>query len=339
MATNIGLGAAGIVGIGFEALATPGTPLTAANLDKFFPIQSESLKFDQAITKRRVIQGTVDPIGSILSDGSVSGDLTFECYHDVMPYFWYASRAAVTKAANATNGANFDYTVVGTHVACAPYTLTIYVERNGIPFIYGGCVVTSQTYSVTDGVWSVTMSILGQTETSGTAAVTPTLSTSQPYSMGSHTIDISNSTDGALAGVKTVDELSFSIEDNGAPQYRMEGDTGPTFIAFGERMVKASANMDFENRNFYDDYRTITAQTFKHTVTNGTNLESAPAVGTNGLIYTAPTVRLNSYEPNLSGTTDLVRASLEWEADYNASLNSNYQIECINTTEDITVPV
>ncbi len=338
MAADVGLGAAGIVGIGFEALASPGTPLTAANLDKFFPIISETLNFEQAISKRRVIQGSVDPTGSVLGDGIVTGDITMEVLHDVAPYFAYASRAEVTKGANSTNGSNFDYTIVGSHVACAPYTLTIYVERNGQVFIYGGCTVTNQSYTITDGYWTVTYSIMGQTEATGTAASSPTITSSEPYPMGSHTIDLENTTDGSIAGADFLDQLTFSVNDNASAQYRLEGGTGPTFISYGERTTMASGTIDFEDRDFYDDYRGAVDESFAHTVSNGANLDSAPAVGTNGFIYEIPTAVIETHAVNLSGTSDLVRASVEWGGDLDSGINSSYRIQCINTTEDITVP-
>jgi len=311
----VGLGAAGIVGIGFEALATPGTYVAPT---KYLPIENETIQFDQPITKRRPIQGVVDPVGSVLGDGSVSGDITLAAYHDIIPYFQYASRATVTKS----GAGPFTYAGVASHIAEPNYTLSITIERNGIVFGYAGCAVASQSWSIDDGILMVTYSIVGYDEAVQAGPTATYDSTGNEFQSGNYTVEYAD------VSVDTVTDLSIEIDDSGVAEARITGTSGADIILWGERTTTVSLSRDFEARTEYDLFRAATSQKFELIVTDGTH----------SLDFLVPVLVAGSYEIQLSGQGEVVRGSVEYEGDYDSVTGSGYTLTTI-TDEDITVPV
>jgi len=311
----LGIGAAGVVGIGFEALATPNTYVTPI---KFIPIENESLKYNPTDVERRPLQASADIINIKLGHGSVEGDIKFAVYHDVLAYFLYASRAIVTKA----GAGPYTYTAVGSHGATASYTLSITVERNGVVYAYTGCVVGKTSYALENGILMCTASIVGQGQSTQASPVEAYTSTDNEFSAGQYAIEYDD------VVVTDVDEFTINIDDAAQPLHRVTNTRDASAIAFGARTVEISLSRDFENKAEYNLFLAGTAQKLEFIATNGTNV----------LTFLSPVTKISTHEVPLSGATDLVRASINYKSVHDAVLSSAYSLE-ITTDEDITVPV
>lgn len=311
----VGIGASGSVGIAFETLAAPNTYVAPT---KFIPVENETLKFDQNIIDRRPIQAVADAIDSKRGDGAVSGDLMFAAYHDVVPYFLYAGRTTVDK----TGAGPYTYDVDGAHGAEATYTLSITVVRNGVVFGYTGCVVSSFTFNMQDSVLMCTVSIVGQNEAVQSAPTETYDSTGNEFSSGQYSVEFDDS---AVGGV---DNMEITIEDNAEAQYRLIGDQSSDLVTFGERTTSVSLDKDFENRTEYDLFKAATAQKVELICTSGAH----------SIAFEVAVAKIDTWEANLSGQADLVRATINYDGKYGAARNSSYNITVV-TDENITPPV
>lgn len=281
---------------------------------KFFPINNESLKFDQATNWRRPIRQSVDVVGAVAGNVHVNGDIEMEALEDVVPYFILASRISVVK----TGTTDKVYTGSPNPNATPSISLSITVVRNGIVFGYTGCVVSSFTVTPSDGMLMFNVSIIGSDESvqSLPVAVWPT---TVPFGAGQYEVSIAGSQ------VFDTDTFEFTVNDNAEPQFRLKNNgRGAQFVKFGERESTISLERDFFNRTDYDAFKALTSQAI---------FVNAEKSATNYIKITAPVAVKNTYEVGLSGQGDLIRAAIEYVNVIDSSGDS-FAIE-IGTQENI----
>lgn len=308
----VSIGASGYVGIAKET--TSGTYQAPT---KFFPIRSESLAWTQDTNYRRVIRGTVDPIGAIAGNGNTEGDLELELLSDVLPYMLQAARGTITKTGAA---APFTYDFAPSHAATPDDTLSITVVRGGVAFGYVGQVVASMSFGVDNDMATVTFSMLGTAEESVAVPGAPVYAGDTPYGAGKWNIQIPTTTQ-----VFDADGFSFEVDDSGEPQNRLKSSLGAQFVAYGERSTTLSLDRDFENRTEYDAFKNLTSKSITVKVENSAS-DSVEVV--------MPVSVIDSYDLGLSGVGDLVRASLSYMGMHDAG--GAYGITVV-TNEDVTV--
>lgn len=281
---------------------------------KYFPFNNESLKFDQATVWRRPIRQSVDVLGGVPGNVHINGDIEMEALEDVLIYFILASRVAATKTGTTDKVYTFDPTPNATPAL----SLSLTVIRNGIVFGYTGCVVSSFTFTPSDGLLMFNVSILGSDE-AVQSMPTPSYPTTVPFGAGQYEINI------AGTQMFDTDTFEFVVNDNAEPQFRLK-DTGrgAQYIKFGERECTISMERDFFNRTEYDAFKALTAQLI---------FIRAEKSATNYVQINAPVSVKNTYEVGLSGQGDLVRASIEYMNVIDASGNS-YTVE-VGTQQDI----
>jgi archaellum component FlaF (FlaF/FlaG flagellin family) len=281
----------------FPTINTAQTSGTYAPPVKFFPINSENLKFQQATNWRRPIRKTADIVGAVAGDVHIEGDIEMEALEDVVPYFLFASRTAVVKSGGPTN---WIYTFTPTPAALPQRTLSITIERNtGVVFGYVGCVVGQYKFSISNGMLMFNCSIVGRDEASQTTP-TPSFTTSVPFGAGQYSIEIPTATQ-----VFDVDTFEWTCNDNADPQYRLKNTgRGAQFIKYGERALGLTCERDFDTRADYDAFKALTSQSFTITASKGVN----------NLITLLNGVAIkDTYELALSGEGDLVRASIAYQ--------------------------
>jgi hypothetical protein len=307
-----GIGAGGMMGIAHEV-----TPNTYVAPTKFFPFESESLKYTQETIWRRPIRQSADVIGAVDGNVRTEGDISMEAFEDVVPYFLYCARVSIVKSAGPTD---YTYTCTPTAVATPVRTMSITIVRNGIVFGYTGVVVSSFTFTVDNGLLKFNCTLIGSDETVQSLPV-PTWSTTTPYGAGKYDIQIPTSTT-----VFDADGFEFQVDDNGEAQYRLKNTgRGAQFIAFGERSVTLSTERDFQTRTEYDAYKALTAQSI-------TIVASKSA--TNRFTITMPVAIKDEFTVNLGGQGDLIRASMSYQAVIDAGGNSYTLV--VATQESIT---
>lgn len=307
------------------AVGVPAGALPAANSalnygtynapTKFFPFNNESLKFDQATNWRRPIRQSVDVLGGVAGNVHINGDMEMEALEDVVPYFILASRVDAIKV---VNGSDIEYTFTPNPNATPELSLSLTIVRNGIVFGYTGCVVSSFTFTPTDGMLMFNISIVGSDE-AVQSLPTATWPTTVPFGAGQYEVSI------AGTQVFDTDTFEFAVNDNAEPQFRLKNTgRGAQFVKFGERETTITMERDFLNRTDYDAFKALTAQAI---------FIRGEKSATNYIQVTAPVSVKNTYEVGLSGQGDLVRASIEY-MNVIDSVGDSYEIE-IGTQENI----
>ena len=281
---------------------------------KFFPVNNESLKYDQATTWRRPIRQSVDVLGGVPGNVHVNGDMEMEALEDVLIYFLLASRVSASKTGTTDKVYTFDPTPNATPML----SLSLTVVRNGIVFGYTGCVVSSFTFTPSDGLLMFNVSIIGSDETVQSLPV-PTYPTTVPVGAGEYQVSIAGSQ------VFDTDTFEFTVNDNAEPQFRLKNTgRGAQFVKFGERESTITMERDFLNRTDYDAFKALTSQAIF--------IRGQKSV-TNYVQINAPVSIKNSYEVGLSGQGDLVRGSIEYMNVIDGSGNS-YTVE-VGTQQNI----
>lgn len=311
----IDIQATGTLGIAFESVA--GTYVAPT---KFMPLRSESLKYQQDTYWRRVIRGLADNIGGVNGPSHIEGDIEIEVLDDVFPYFLYASRNTVAKTGAS---APFTYTTTPFHGAnpTSARTLSITVVRNGVVFGYTGCVVSSISMTVDNGVLVATMHIVGRDEATQSAP-TPSWPTTTPFGHGVYTIGIPTG-----STVLDIDTFTFQVNDNAVAEPRLSTTRAPQFVRFAQREVTLSVSRDFSSRTDYDAYKALTAQSVRILASKGAN---------NSVQLTMPAAVKDDFTVGQLGSQgDLVRSDITYQATYDTATSKSYEFIVI-TAESIT---
>lgn len=278
----------------FPTVNTASSSGTYAAPVKFIPFMSESLTSVQATIWRRPIRQSADIIGAVSGNFNVEGDISIEGMEDCMLYFLYGSRFSVVKSGTT----NYTYTFTPTPNAIPNKTLSITVVRNGIVFGFTGCVVSSQTFTVEDGILMHNLSILGRDE-AVQSAPTPTWPTTVPFGAGQYSIEIPTATP-----VFDTDQFELTIDDSAEAQFRLKNTgRGAQFIKYGERAVTLSFERDFESRTDFDAFKALTSQAITVAASKSAN---------NAVTLNIPVAIKDTYEVQNSGQGDLVRAAIAY---------------------------
>jgi len=311
-----GIGGNGFVGVAHETVSGTYVPPVL-----YVPIQNESLTRPQDTIWRRPIRQMVDEAGAVAGNARVEGDISMEALENAVAYFMYTARATAVKAGTTPN---FTYTFTGNTLAIPAKTMSITVVRNGQVHGYVGCLVSSFTFSISDGQLMFNVSILGRDEASQTlpTATWGTGTAWVPFGAGTYNLQIPTSTQ-----VFDTDNFEFSVDDNADPQYRLiSAGQGAQFVAYGERSVGLTVDRDYETRADYDAYKALTAQTITLLATKGAN---------NNIQIDLPVAIKDTYEMGLSGQGDLIRASVAYHGVYDPTTNAGYKLT-VKCQQDIT---
>ncbi len=299
----------------FNSASNPGVYVAPT---KFFPINSELLKYIQDTQFRRPIRKTPDVLGAVAGNAHTEGPISGELLEDVLIYFLYASRYNIVKSGTTPN---FIYTCTPSAVAIPVRTLSITVERTaGVVFGYVGCIVKGFRIGIANGMVSYNVDILGTDEASQPLPV-PTWPTSVPFGVGTHNVEIPTGTP-----VFDTDAYEFGVDFNAVPEFRLKNTgRGAQFARFGESNTTISLGRDFVDRADYDAFKALTSQSLTMAASRGTN---------NQFSIVAPVSLKNTYEVGLGGQGDLIRAAITYQTMIDGSGNSHTLT--VKTQENIT---
>lgn len=308
----VGIGAGGILGVAIEAVA--GTYVAPT---KYIPFNSESLKYNINPVERRPIRNSAGLIGVVPGNATVEGDIEFDVSADILLYFLAASRCTYVKTGTTPN---FNYVFTPQSNALPAKTMSITIKRGDETFGYTGCVVGGFTLAIdSDGKLTCTANIFGRNEATQTAptAVWPT---TPIISAGMYSLQIPTATQ-----VFDADTYEFSSEDNAVANGRIRNTPGASFVNFGESNATVKVERDFDTRAEYDAYKAGTSKSITLEATQTTN---------NKITILTPVAIANTYEVNIGGQGDLIRASVEYASVVGAG-GFHYQITIV-TSENLT---
>ena len=309
----IGIGATGVLGLAIESSRGSHEAST-----KWVPIRSESITVSQEMNYRRNIRGIADPETPQVGNLTYEGDIEFEAYPDVLPYFFKAMRTSETKTGA---GDPYTYVYVPTHGALTTDSLSFYIERNGVRFGYAGVSVTGMAFTVTDGILICTATVSALAEAQP-GSESDSYSNETPFYTGTFSVEIPDS-----SAVTDMDNFSWAVTEGGSVNHRLDGSTNPASITMGERTTSCSMDRDFDSRTDLDLFEAATATSLTiictHTAT------------TRYLKLEMPVASMETYDVNLGGQGDIVRASINYTGSYSASVTGGYRAT-VKTEEDIS---
>ena len=312
----IGIGATGVLGLAIET--TRGSYVAAT---KWVPIRSESITVSQEMNYRRNIRGIADPDTPQQGNLTYEGDIEFEAYPDVLPYFFKAMRTSETKTGSSDP---IQYVYVPTHGPVSGESLSLYIERNGVRFGYEGVTVTGMAFTVTDGILicTATVSCLAEATRSPESA---SYANETPFYTGTFSVEIPDS-----SAVTDMDNFSWSVTEGGSVNHRLDGSTNPASITLGERTVSCSMDRDFDSRADLDlfELATATSLTIVASYTSGGGYARY-------LSLEMPVASMETYDVTLGGQGDIVRASINYTGSYSASVTGAYRAT-VKTEENIS---
>lgn len=286
---------------------TPGTYVAPT---KFVPFLNETVKFVQDTVWRRPIRQTADITGASPGNVHIEGDISLEVLEDVIIYFLFCSRMTCVRSGS---NPNYTYTFTPTSAAIPPRTFSLTIERtSGVVFGYVGCVVSSLKFTIENGLLTCSVAIIGRDEASQ-AQPTPTWPTTGVFGAGSYSIEFPTGTP-----VFDTDAFEFTIDDQAVPDFRLKNTgRGAQLIHYGERNCTLHAERDFVDRTDYDAFKAYTSQGVTLTASKGAN---------NSISLVAQQAIKDTYEVNLSGQGDLVRAMINYQNTPNLGATTAYQI-------------
>jgi len=300
----------GAVWIGLET--TYGTPVdpTASGVGVWCPVISESLAYTEDKYFSPQIRSSAIVSGVASSFYHIAGDIVMEVDPAFIPYFLYASRHTVTKTGASPP---YTYKAVPTNVG-ATYPggtargLTIVTVRNGLGFMYSGCVVNQFAFTVENGVLRCTLGMLGLAETD-TASNTFTKSWVDPILLGASSHSVYVDTAGLTPTFATPDTtfngFTFTANYNGTAQNRLTPARSATYIAYGETEATYETELDFTSKAEYNNMKANTLRAIKfESLLSGANFAAA----TQAFRITAFRTAYSTYEVGLSGIGDLLMA-------------------------------
>ena len=334
----VGLGAGGAVGLALETAAAPGTWVTPA---VWVPITNETLVYtedryySEAIRNQTISQAAKQ--GFYHVEGAV--ELEFDTRY--VPYFLHASRNGVTKVGA---GSPWTYTYAPTSGAIIPATnrtLSITILRNGVWFGYTGCVVSSFDITVDGGILKFNAQVLGLQSVAQSVITasppTPTFTAPQILGAAAHSIAYGdNALTSGAAGVTAMasttvntsfNGFTFTANDNGAAQNRINTLRSPSYISFGITEAQITSEIDFLDRTEYDHFVAADSKRFQFISSNGAN--DKMAVNVYNAVYGEHTVDLGNWG-------DLVMANSTLRVLSSGGTNPGFDIVVVSSSS-ITV--
>lgn len=302
---DAGIAGNGAVWVGLETdYGTPVDP-SAAGVGVWVPIISESLAYTEDKYYSPQIRQSAIVSDVKQSYYHVEGDIVMEVDPNYLPYFLYASRHSVNKAASV-------YTATPTNIGStypggSARGLSIYTMRNNIGFLYGGCVVNTWEFTIENGVLRLTAGILGLSEDDPAGAPTPTWVDPNLYGAADHTIyvDAAGVAPAFATADSTFNGFTWRANYNGSAQNRIKPERSASYIAYGEIEATYETELDFVSKTEYDAMKANTLRSIKlESVHGGADF----AACTDGVQIITRRSNYDVYQVGLSGIGDLIMA-------------------------------
>ena len=328
---NADIGANNAVWVGLET--TYGTPVdpSAAGVGVWMPILDEALIYQETKYYSPQIRQQAMASSVVPAPYHVEGPIHFEVDANYMPYLLYASRHAVTKT-GATAPYTYSAVPVGngaTYPGGTARGMTIVVVRNGVTFMYSGCVVTQYSFTLNTGVLECTATVIGLAEANTTGAVTPTWIDAELFGADAHQIavDTAGLTPAFSTPSVNFDGWTLDINHNGLAQNRITPSRAATFVKYGETDVTITTTLDFLDKTEYNNFKNSTLRAIQLTSTRPGGTGATFTAATEAVRFTQYRTAYDAYTVDTSAIADLVSAAVTMRA-LTISGGSGYKIEC-----------
>lgn len=326
------IGANNAVWIGIEpTYGTPSDP-TDSGVGVWMPVLDEALvytenKYYSPQVRQQAVMSSVVP-----APYHVEGPLHFEVDVNYLPYLLYASRHTVVK----TGSGPYTYTVVptargATYPGGTGKGLSIAIKRNAEGFLYSGCVISSFSFTINNGVLECTAQILGLAEDdlSDTLVGVPTWIDAELFGADAHSIYVDAAGLTPTFASRSIAFNGFTAEynHNAAAQNRIQPSRAANFISYGITEPTMTTELDFLDKVEYNDFKASTLRSIKLESLRPGGVAADFAGATEGVQIINYRTAYDQYTVDTKGMGDLVSAAVTMRG-LGISGGTAYKIVC-----------
>lgn len=307
----------GYLGIGKES-----TYGTAVSVTKYIPILSESMAPDSGGIFPEDIRADRSRATALEGPFGVSGDVEFQAGpENGLGEMLLGALGTVTQGTTSP----YTHTFVGASTIPS-YTVEVNVGESMVRTI-PGCKVGTLTISCAAAEpATITATLVGQTETIGTAfATAPTFSTLEPFKWSECKVTIDGTVDA------NIENLECVIENNLVTDLRTMNETRTIKeLPVRQRIITGSMDLNFTSKTYYEWF--LGGGTEPQISPRFCSLvfEFIPANTDYKLKITMSRVRLRTDSASISGT-DRVVEGIEYDAIRDPSTEKDIEVELTNT--------
>lgn len=328
---NVDIGANNAVWIGIET--TYGTPVdpTASGVGVWMPILDEALVYTEAKYYSPQIRQQAMMSAVVPAPYHVEGPIHFEVDANYLPYLLYASRHSITK----TGTGPYVYKAIptgsgATYPGGSAKGVSIVVIRNGVGFLYSGCVVSEWSFTINAGVLECTATILGLAEKDlTTPPATPSWIDAALFGADSMAVWVDTA---GLTPAFTTASLAFSgytndINHAAVAENRIQPSRAANFIAYGVTEATLTTELDFLDKTEYNNFKNSTLRSIKLEANNPGGIAATFAASTQAVRIINYRTAYDQYTVDTKGMGDLVSAAVSMRSLAIAG-GAGYSIEC-----------
>jgi hypothetical protein len=324
------IGANGALWVGLET--TYGTPVdpSAAGVGVWVPILDENLEYTESKYYSNQIRQQATPSDVEQSFYHVAGNIHLECDANYLPYFLYASRHTVVK----TGAGPYVYSATpagkgATYPGGSGRGVSIVIQRNGVNFLYGGCVVDNWEFTLNNGILEMTLGMLGLSETDTAGAVTPSWIDASLFGAAAHSVyvDTAGLTPTFASRDVTYNGFTFRANHNGSAENRIQPTRAANYIKYGITEPEITTELDFLSKTEYNNFKAATLRSIRLESLKPGGAGGTFAAATEAVQITNYRSAYDTYGVSLRSMADLVAAQVTMKG-LSIAGGSAYKIAC-----------
>jgi hypothetical protein len=329
---NVDIGSNNAVWIGIETTYGTAVDPTASGVGVWMPILDEALVYTEAKYYSPQIREQAMMSSVVPAPYHVEGPIHFEVDANYLPYLLYASRHSVVKSGSGPYLYIARPTAAGaTYPGGTAKGISIAIKRNGVGFLYSGCVISEWSFTINNGVLECTATVLGLAEanTAATLVGVPTWIDAELFGADAHSIyvDTAGLTPTFASLSPAFSGYTMDINHAAVAENRINPSRAANFIAYGVTEATLTTELDFLDKTEYNNFKNSTLRSIKLESNRPGGAGSTYGAATEAVRIINYRTAYDQYTVDTKGMADLVSAAVTMRS-LAISGGTGYSIEC-----------
>lgn len=327
---NADIGANNAVWVGLEVTYGTAVDPTAAGVGVWMPILDEALVYTENKYYSPQIRQQAMVSAVVPAPYHVEGPIHFEVDANYLPYLLYASRHIVTK----TGAGPYTYSAVptaagATYPAGSGRGVSIVVIRNGVGFLYSGCVFSQFSFTLNNGILECTATVLGLAEADLAGAASESWIDASLLGADAHSVYVDAAGTGPAFATASIafNGYTMDINHNAEAQNRITPSRAANYIKYGVTDVTTTTELDFLDKTEYNNFKNSTLRAIKLESLKPGGVGATLAAATQAVQLISYRSAYDQYTVDTKGMADLVSAAVTMRSLAIAG-GSGYKIVC-----------